>query len=287
MLEVQNKLKRQIELLGMAITNKDKLKDVDFSVILGREIQTIKRDMKDLRSLGIDIHSEARRGICIGGKVNQRILRELVLQYLGMCNASNGFDKATALLVKQLKERALSHVVALQFCIEKRTEATITYNKGDGVIEHDRVIQPVLIFNSERYWRLLAVNDGRMKQYLLNKIVLVKPGTRKFTPMKHEQIEEMFRHSFKSWIGTEQYNIRLHLSRIWAERIMPQKLMESEILTSNADGSVILEATVNSLSELASWVVSRGEGVTVLEPVELKDLVISMAKGALSNYTPG
>jgi len=55
-------------------------------------------------------------------------------------------------------------------------------------------------------------------------------------------------------------------------------------MTENADGTVELKITVNSLTEIASWIVSRGEGVTVLEPLELKQMVINLAKGALKNY---
>jgi predicted DNA-binding transcriptional regulator YafY len=56
MLEIQTKAKRQIELLGMALNNTKAMKDADFAVIFKRDIPTIKRDMQELRSLGISIH---------------------------------------------------------------------------------------------------------------------------------------------------------------------------------------------------------------------------------------
>ena len=48
--------------------------------------------------------------------------------------------------------------------------------------------------------------------------------------------------------------------------------------------STILETVVNSLKEIASWIVSRGEGVIVIEPSELRELVIKTAHGVLNNY---
>jgi predicted DNA-binding transcriptional regulator YafY len=62
--------------------------------------------------------------------------------------------------------------------------------------------------------------------------------------------------------------------------------MESEIITENADGSIVFEAIVNSLEEVAGWVVSRGDGVRVLEPEKLRNMVIQTARGALGNYSP-
>ncbi len=42
---------------------------------------------------------------------------------------------------------------------------------------------------------------------------------------------------------------------------------------------------VNSLVEIAGWIVTRGEGVKVLEPAELKTRVLELAKGVLKNYS--
>jgi predicted DNA-binding transcriptional regulator YafY len=119
----------------------------------------------------------------------------------------------------------------------------------------------------------------------MNKVIRVRPSEKKFKAVPQEEIDAMFRYSFRSWTGTEKHHIRIRLSREWARRIKPRQLMETQKITEESDGSVIFESTVNSLTEVASWVVSRGNGVEVLEPVELKTKVIELAKGALSNYS--
>jgi predicted DNA-binding transcriptional regulator YafY len=63
-----------------------------------------------------------------------------------------------------------------------------------------------------------------------------------------------------------------------------RQIMEVQEITKNEDGSVIYKTTVNSLNEIASWIVSRGKGVVVLEPELLKKIVIESAKGVLENY---
>jgi predicted DNA-binding transcriptional regulator YafY len=284
MLEVQTKAKRQIEILGLAIMNTEALKDADFAVIFDRDIPTIKRDMQELRSLGIPIHSEKKRGLCLDGRMDPRLIRELVLQYMGICNSTSGFDKATTLFVKKQKLQALSIVVTLQRCIESNTIALVDYQKDEHEIEHRRELHPLIIFSSEGYWRVLAVNEDRIKQYLLDKILDVKSSGRHFKRVPQEQIDEMFRYSFRSWVGAEKHKIRIHLSSVWAERLKPRQMMEAQVITENEDGSIVLEATVNSLQEVASWAVSRGSGVTILEPGELREMVVRLAKGALANY---
>lgn len=286
MFEIQTKVKRQIEILGLALDNPKGLKDSDFSVLFRRDIPTIKRDMRDLRAYGVDIHSEKRKGICVARSIDQAKLRDLIVQYLGICNATSGADKATALLVKQLRSKALCHVVVLQRCIEQHIMAVIDYQKEEGELEEQREICPLLLFSSEGSWRILALNDGVAKQYHLNKVVRVRPSEKKFECVPQAEIDEMFRYSFRSWTGTEKLHIRIRMSPEWARRIKPRQLMETQKITEEGDGSVIFESTVNSLTEVASWVVSRGRGVEVLEPAELKTKVIQLAKGALSNYEP-
>jgi len=285
MLEVQTKVKRQIEMLGLAIMNTDGLKDSDFSVIFGRDIPTIKRDMQELRSLGIPIHSEKKRGLCLDGRMDSGLIRELLLQYLGICNSTSGFDKATALLVKKQRQQALSIVVTLQRCIEGNAIAIADYQKDEHEIERGRELHPLIIFSSEGYWRVLAVNDGKIKQYLLDKILAIRSTERHFKRVPMDQIDDLFRYSFRSWVGAEKHRIRIHLSSVWAGRLKPRQMMETQVITENEDGSIVFEATVNSLQEIASWAVSRGAGVTVLEPAELREMVVRLARGALANYS--
>ena len=284
MLEVQTKVKRQIEMLGLTIANTGGLKDADFAVLFSRDIPTIKRDMQELRSLGIPIHSEKKKGLCLEGKMDPMLIRELLLQYIGICNSTSGFDKATALLVKKQKQQALSIVVTLQRCIDSNTIAVVDYRKDDREVERGRELHPLIIFSSEGYWRVLAVNDERIKQYLLDKIVDIRASERHFKKVPQERIDEMFRYSFRSWVGAEKHNIKIHLSSVWAGRLKPRQMMETQVITENEDGSIVFEATVNSLQEVASWSVSRGSGVTVLEPAELREMVVLLARGALANY---
>jgi predicted DNA-binding transcriptional regulator YafY len=61
-------------------------------------------------------------------------------------------------------------------------------------------------------------------------------------------------------------------------------LIKGQQVTKQEDGSIIFEATVNSLNEIAGWIVSRGEGIKVLASDKLKEHVIELARGVLNNY---
>jgi predicted DNA-binding transcriptional regulator YafY len=285
MLELQTKIKRQIEILGIAVDNPEAWKPVDLSVLYGCEELTIKRDLQELRSYGFDLHSEKKRGVRLGQPLDAKQIKELLVQYIGLSNSDYTIDRATTLMVKKLREKSLSNVVSLQRCIDQNLVASIDYQKEADELERDREIHPLLIFQSDGYWRVLAVNEGKIKQYHLIKIVAIRPSRRKFKRVPQEQIDELFRFSFKSWIGAERHAVKIRLSPLWAERVRPQLMIETQSLKEEQDGTVIFEATVNSLVEVASWVATKGAGVEVLEPQQLREMVVALARGTLANYS--
>jgi predicted DNA-binding transcriptional regulator YafY len=216
--------------------------------------------------------------------VETRRIKQMIIQYVGLSNADTAVDRATSLLVRGHGAAALVNVVRLQQCIEHRKVARIHYQKQPDEPAKDYDIQPYTLFQSESTWRILAGHEGIAKQYLLTKIRSVSPTDRSFRGIERELIEEMFRTSFRSWLGPEQHRILLLLSPEWAARLRPMQLVETQQLRELKDGSAELEATVSSLDEVAAWVVGRGAGVTVLEPGRLKEKVLALARGALQNY---
>lgn len=285
MLALQTKIKRQIEIIGLCIEATEPLRAVDLAVVFDCEELTIKRDLKELRSYGIDIHSSKQKGICLDAKPDALKLKALIMQYLGLCTSEHTLDKATALMIKRHDLKALSNVVKLQRCIEAKKLVVIDYVKEEGEEVRDKRIGPLQIFQSDTFWRVLAVDDGQVKQFHLNKLLDVRPTEQRFTPISQRAIADMFRYSFRSWVGPERHVVKILLSKVWADRVKPKQFTEeAEVVAHNPDGSVIFQVTVNSLNEVAAWIVSRGEGVKVLEPVQLRDLVIATARNALKNY---
>ena len=287
MADVKNKFKRQIEIRGICLSQNHPvpLKTFDLADIFKVEELTIKRDLQDLRASGIDIHSEKKRGICISGNLSEERLHELIQQYSALSYNDNHVEKSTSLVVKRLGEKSLANMVTLLMCIDNNMSAIIDYEKESQELEFGREVNPVLIFELDNYWRVLAVNNNKLKQFHMNKIIEARMSEKSFDPVNKEKINDIFKYSWRSWLGEEKYNVKLLFSPQWVERLKPKQLMESELLIEHDDGSVTYESVVNSLDEIAGWIVSRGKGVTVLEPEELKQRVIKLAKDTLENYT--
>lgn len=286
MQDIISKFKRQLEIVGLILSQNYSgiLRSADLAYIFGVEELTIMRDLQQLRSIGIDIHSTKKDGVCINKKLPEPKLLELISQYSSLSQSPAFADKSTKLLVNRLGEKSLANFVILQMAAEKNLIAAIDYEKDNGMLDFGRVICPVLVFQSDNYWRVLTCSEGKFKQFHLNKILEARHTERSFAKVPDSILEDVFRFSWKSWVGTDKIDIKLIFSTVWKERILPKQLMTSETFTESADGNFIYETTVNSIDELASWIVSRGKGVKVLEPTELKTRVITLAKETLGNY---
>jgi predicted DNA-binding transcriptional regulator YafY len=285
MQELQTKLKRQIEILGVILSqNYRSLKTFDLAEMFGVEELTIKRDLKELRSAGIDIHSEKRRGVSVSRKIDDITLKEFIGYYHALCYAGSLPVRATSLLLRKLDEKGLANIITLQLCIEHNRVALIDYEIESGGIDFRRRISPMFIFESMNYWRVLAKSDGIIKQFHLNKIVEVRQADETFKPLSRLEIDDIFRYSWRSWLGTEKIAVKLELDRNLADEFRLKQLMDYEKFEEAGGGKYIYSTIVNSLEEISRWVASQGKGMRVLEPDDLKERVIEIAKQTLGNY---
>lgn len=284
MSEYIRKIKRQIEIVGKALSSDESFSIVDLAVDYNVEELTIKRDLSELRSRGIDIHSLKKSGIKILNPIKIETLQELILEYIGFSYSENYPDKSTSILIQKLGEKALWLITQLQKAIEQNLITIIDYQSTATTTKKNVYIQPLKIFQSQGEWRLLAVNKNLIKQYYISKILDVKITSEKFKPLEKEKIESLFSSSLKSWIGPEQFSVKIRFDKNWAEVIKSKTYLLNQKITDLEDGSVIFEGNVNSIDEAATWILSFGKGVKVLEPKQLKERVIQLAKEALSNY---
>ncbi len=277
MKEISAKFKRQIEILGIAIRNTESLGTDDLTRVYGVERLTIKRDLQELRSHGIDIHSEGKRGIRLSGKIDITRLRRIVSSYLALCGVGTSIDKASQLLTKKLGIESLNTAVTLQICIEDTVKAKISYESEQRNEPSVFTVEPLQIFQAGELWRLLAVHDGVIKQFLLTKILYVHPTGERFKKPEQQKIDDIFRHSFLAWTGGEKHTVRLRLSKEVARRLKSRQLISFETIAENKDGSIDVEGVVNSLDEMAGWIVGFGGYIRVILPTELKNKVIKLA----------
>jgi len=284
MSDIRDKIKRQIELLGMVLKSPETYKIVDFEIIFNCNEATIKRDLKDLRTMGVDIHSISRRGVRVEGNINPKVLNDLINDYILLSNSSINIEKPTHFLVSSKKEYALANLALIQHSIDRNQIVKILYRKQNKKTADLREVAPITIFYGQNEYRLFALEEGVYKQFLLSRIKSAEITNKKFKPINKDKFESRFATSLDVWLGDKTYKVKLLLQKPWYTRRKLPLLTENQTLTKNTDGSILLQAEVNSLVEVSQWVVTQGIGVKVIEPIELQKLVLDLAKRAIENY---
>lgn len=284
MFKFQSKIKRQIQILGLSLSKSKHYTVPDLAELFNVEELTIKRDLQELRAEGIEIHSTKKDGVCLDSPPDESLLKEIILHFMGLNYTQHSVDRSTSSLIKKYKEEALENIVMLQFAIDKLEIAEVLYWDENQSTYQKRSISPLVIFQNDGSWRVLCQDGDIIKQFLLEKISQVRLTGKHFKRISKTQFDDLFSNSWKSWIGTERIRFKLHILKPWADRVLHKEFLRDQEIKVLDDGSVHFCGEVNSMSELAGWIVSRGNGVKVIEPPELKDAVIRLAKEALNNY---
>jgi predicted DNA-binding transcriptional regulator YafY len=282
--EISAKFKRQIEILGIAIRNTESFGTDDLAQMYGVERLTIKRDLQELRNNGIDVHSEGKRGVHLSRKIDSERLKRIVSSYLALSRVRMPIENASARLLKKHGEVALPIVVTIQKCIEDSMTVHITYESEHSRTPVQFLVGPVMIFEADGLWRLLAEHEGILKQFLLTKISAATPTDDHVKPVADELVEQVLRHSFRSWTGIERHRVRLKMSLSWANRLESRSLIGFERVPQQPAEFRVLEGTVNSLDEIGRWIVSQGGTVVALKPKMLIRRVKELARASLSAH---
>jgi predicted DNA-binding transcriptional regulator YafY len=139
-------------------------------------------------------------------------------------------------------------------------------------------VGPLQIFQAGELWRLLALHDGVIKQFIMTKILNVKINGEQFKRPEEQKIAEIFKHSFLIWTGEQTHTVRLRLAKSVARKLQSRQLISFKTITKNINGSIEVEGLVNSIEELATWITGQGGRVVALTPLALIEKVRVIAK---------
>ena len=279
--ESKNKIKRQIELLGLSLSNNYSKQDlIEFLKYSG---STLKRDLCDLRSEAVDIHSSKNKIKITDNNINQERILFFLKSYLLYTYAENESDKSVHSLVANFGKQALINTVLLQKSIESGLKVEIGYRLSDKLSISIR-LAPLRFFLADGEWRLLAVDIDTVKQYLLSKIISVRNIGIPFQKRDYDFYNDFLKFSFNCWLNDKRYDVELKVSEPLYLKLTNRfpDAMEKQKKPVGKDNNIKL--TVNSLDEIAEWIAGKGSDVKVIKPPELKVKVISLAKKTLKNY---
>jgi len=271
---------RQIEILTLVEKNPSYYSVADLCDMFHVEVATVHRDLRDLRDAGLDIHSSKNKLILLK-TLTEKDYRILLSNYLTSVSGIISFPKNISLTVKQLREKTLEIFTTLVDAIEMRERIKISYVRSQDSRLQTYSLEPYDIVPGNRDWRLIAASDGVFKQFIIGGIREIWRTGESFRRQVEYSAEDYYSGSFGFFSGKSVFDVALRFTKNVAHIVGNRTWSEDQETTRNSDGSVTLKMKVNSIEEIASWVLTWGGEVKVIRPSELKKYVIVKASGIL------
>ncbi|MFZ4590881.1 MAG: WYL domain-containing protein [Ignavibacteria bacterium] len=270
-------LKRQIEILALFYTKPDREKYYvsDLAYKYSMSEVSILRDLKDLRAMGIDIHSVQNRGVEISGNISSELLSGLIVKYLALVNSglilSNAFDQ-----VMQSGMQAVKIISVINNCIEKQTYALFEVDSPMIVERSLKIIPCKLIDNNGRFEVLFIYNN--IPQSIEFKSIV---SARDLDETNNIDYKNKIKAFIKEYYKKEPASLLIKLQVSSKETRRNFEINNIRFIQNDENGAVLAEVNNATLDDVAIWAMKQSGKVKILEPKMLIDKIREMAEEAI------
>jgi len=170
-----------------------------------------------------------------------------------------------------------------------KKQIEIAYYTAYRDSSNTRIIDPYQLVNLNGDWYLFAFCHSRneVRTFLISRIKNAKTTGNVFEKNIAFDIKDQLGFSFGIYTGKEKYTVKLKFDDLAARYIREKVWHHSQSLSEKADGSLILTLRLNSLVEIRWWILSWGDHVEVVSPVELRRNLAETASRCAKRYKRG
>lgn len=150
----------------------------------------------------------------------------------------------------------------------------------------DAVVHPRRLVFCQRGWYLIAYSEqeGRPLTFKLERITDLELSDECFTPDEEFRLDDYFGNAWQMIRGERSFHVRLRFSRMVADNVEEVLWHKTQTMKRLTDGRLIFTADIDGVSEISWWVLGYGDQVEVLEPPELRDLIIKRVREMATIY---
>ncbi len=135
-------------------------------------------------------------------------------------------------------------------------------------------------------WYLIARehNKDRIKTFRVTRFNSLRETDRASEVPDEFDLKAFFGNAWAVYRGEETFNIRLKFAKDGASLVTETKWHHTQKVSRHRNGSATLTFKVDGLNEIVYWILGWGDRVTVLDPPELKTMVMEKLRASLKNY---
>ncbi len=164
------------------------------------------------------------------------------------------------------------------------------FSHSEGMREVVHEVEPYMIFFKRRALYMDAhcrTHWGEIRMYRLNRIrkAEILPQT-SFEIQENYSFKQRHQYAFSVFTGGNPVPVRIRFSARKAPYIQEVLWHTTQKITPDPDypGSILFEVTVSHPQEVIWWMRQWGSDAEVLEPKEMRDYMLEMAKKEVEMY---
>lgn len=278
---IQDKFVRQLNLLGLALGHPGEYDTIGFALLFQCDEVTVKRDLKELRSQGIDIHARRRKGISVGGTIPDQLLRAMLRQYLGLTASKNMFDPSVHRAVAKLGQNALALFAEIQFARDNFRQLRVTLK--DDPKGKERIIEPRMLYHGRNEWFLAAQTGyNSFIRISLDNIASLQITRQPFMPSGGGSASLIRKISMRGFEADEIIEIRTY--RKTEDELFGLDLMHFFPAEQLNDHLYRVYVSEPDLKVLLLWIMSRSDEIASVKPRHISEKISELAQSVAKKY---
>lgn len=228
----------------------------------------------------------------VGTPYYQEIGRALdkVLQYLPDTLPEGGFFDVYSFARPSSEQPESSIFTTLEDAISQHLKVHITYDALTTGEQSKRIVRPYRLHYADDTWYLIGHCELRdeARAFVLRRMRKVKLlENQPFTPDPGFNPDAYLDRMFRFISGGHDKSIRIRFSPRQSAWIRERRWHQSQQIEENSDGSIDLVLNVSALDAVRSWVMQYGGDAEVIEPEELRSMVLREAATIVGMYGSG
>ncbi len=139
-----------------------------------------------------------------------------------------------------------------------------------------RIVNPYDLALLDGDWYLVGYchKRGSIRIFAIQRVKAVHPTGETFDRPAAFRLDQFMHGSFRAIRGDGSHDVALRFTPESAGRVTEKQWHDSQTLESQPDGSLIVRFHVTDLREIKRWILSWGAECEVLEPRELRELIV-------------
>lgn len=174
----------------------------------------------------------------------------------------------------------------LQQCIVEHRRLRIDYDSFYDDARIDITLRPYRLAFIRRGWYVIGYAEqfGEVRTFKAERILRVREDGGGFEPDPGFSLENYFGNAWQMIRGDRRYRVRIRFLPKVAGNVEEVVWHKTQVTERQEDDSLLFEVEVDGIEEISWWVLGYGDQARVLDPPELRDLVVARAYGMLEQY---